>query len=187
MPTPAAPPFAGRRLSAEEIADVLVKHRAWHHRQSNGTRANLRGANLTGAYLGGANLTGANLTDANLTGADLGDANLTDANLTRANLGGNEIPIVLDLDGKIHAAVCGTDAPGKLDMDSWHTCETTHCRAGWAIQLAGPAGRRLEDAIGPAAAGALIYHTSTGRVPNFYASDDEALADICERAEAVKS
>ena len=29
---------------------------------------------------------------------------------------------------------------GKLDMSTWHRCGTTHCRAGWAITLAGAAG-----------------------------------------------
>ena len=67
-------------------------------------------------------------------------------------------------------------------MSNWHTCETTHCRAGWAIHLAGKAGADLEERVGPAAAGAMIYHASTGRVPDFYANDVKALADITECA-----
>jgi hypothetical protein len=63
-------------------------------------------------------------------------------------------------------------------MASWHACATTHCRAGWAITLAGEAGAKLEAHVGPSAAGALIYQASAGYVPNFYATDAEALADI---------
>jgi hypothetical protein len=70
-----------------------------------------------------------------------------------------------------------------LDMSSWHACETTHCRAGWAITLAGPAGKALEGAVGPSAAGALIYAASGSHpVPNWTASNADALADMKRRA-----
>jgi uncharacterized protein YjbI with pentapeptide repeats len=164
--------------------------------------ANLAGANLTGAYLARANLDGADLTSADLAGADLAGANLAGANLaganldgaylTRANLAGakftgadlagaNEIPVVDRLDSKILAAI---DAGGTLEMEIWHTCETAHCRAGWAITLAGETGKRLEDAYGSAAAGALIYARAYPnlRVPNFYTTNAAALADIRARA-----
>ncbi len=85
-------------------------------------------------------------------------------------------PIVDRLDAKILAAV--ESGAGSLDMSKWHTCETTHCRAGWAVTLAGRAGLDLERKIGSSAAGALIYAASTGRVPDFHCSDEEALADI---------
>jgi hypothetical protein len=136
-----------------------------------------------------ANIPGANLSGANLRGADLSGADLRDADLSGANLRGaigpiTDIPVVPDLDEKIHDMVCGATAPGKLDMSNWHseTCKTTHCRAGWAINLAGDVGLALEREIGPCAAGALIYQASVGYVPNFYATTDEALRDICERA-----
>ena len=81
------------------------------------------------------------------------------------------------LDAAILAAI---EAGGQLDMRAWHTCATAHCRAGWAVTLAGARGTALEDAIGSAAAGALIYAASRPHlpVPNFYASIDEALADL---------
>jgi hypothetical protein len=63
-------------------------------------------------------------------------------------------------------------------MEAWHTCQTTHCRAGWAIHLAGEAGATLEDYYGSAAAGALIYHASAGYIPDFYASNEDALDDM---------
>ena len=159
------------------------------------TGADLAGAKLTGADLTGAKLTGANLTDADLTDADLADANLagakltrakltdaklTGADLTRANLAdlGFEIPVVPDLDRLVAEAVGARGE--RLDMQRWHNgCGTTHCRAGWAITLAGEAGKVLEQRVGPSVAGALIYFASTGRPPpNFFADDADALADI---------
>jgi hypothetical protein len=88
---------------------------------------------------------------------------------------GDRLQPLQHLDRAVLAAV---DAPGcSLDMGSYHACETTHCRAGWAITLH-PLGRELEVALGPWLAGAVIYTASTGRVPDFFASDAEALADI---------
>jgi hypothetical protein len=43
-----------------------------------------------------------------------------------------------------------------LNMKSWHTCETTHCLAGWAVHLTGPAGYALEMVVGPKLAGQLL-------------------------------
>jgi hypothetical protein len=153
--------------------------------------ANLRDADLSDADLIDANLRGANLSDAdlrgaNLRGANLRDADLSDANLRGADLRGANVPIVPRLHTMILAAL---DTGGTLDMDTWHseTCATTHCRAGWAIALAGKAGKELEDKVGPAVAGALISVASCpaleGRVPNFYDTNDGALADIRRLAE----
>lgn len=90
------------------------------------------------------------------------------------------VPVVFMLDAKVLAAIQAAKAKGfrGLSMANWHTCMTMHCRAGWAIALAGDDGRELEALVGPATAGGLIYRASTGRVPNFYATNDEALADI---------
>ena len=87
------------------------------------------------------------------------------------------VPVVKDIDAKILAAV--ESGKGKLEMGSWHYCETTHCRAGWAITLAGEAGKTLEDDRGPFHAGVAIYLASTGRAPHFFdRSNERALADI---------
>ena len=141
------------------------------------TGADLRGADLRGAGLRGAGLRGAGLTGADLTGADLRSADLTGADLTGADLRGAEIPIIPNIDSAVLAAI---EAGGTLRMDTWHTCNTTHCRAGWAIVLAGDAGAKLETNIGSAAAGALIYAVSRPNkpVPDFYASNKDAMADI---------
>ena len=165
------------------------------------TGADLAGADLTDANLTRAYLAGADLTDANLTGANLTGANLTgakdgpqiDATKAQAPLAANasrteraaryralhpEAPVVEQLDAKILAAV--TVEGGTLDMGVWHStsCKTTHCRAGWAITLAGRAGAELEAKYGPERAGRMIYRASTGRAPYFFDSTDRALADI---------
>ena len=157
---------------------------------------------LRDAYLGGADLGGANLGDAYLGGANLGDAEglpeplppdpetpyvrvvaKTDAERAeRFRKHHPEVPVIVDLDKRILAAI---EAGGALDMSSWHSCATTHCRAGWAITLAGEKGAELERKHGPRRAGMLIYGCSTGRVPHFFASNEAAMEDI--RACAAKS
>ncbi|HEX3856540.1 MAG TPA: pentapeptide repeat-containing protein [Verrucomicrobiae bacterium] len=114
-----------------------------------------------------------------LRGADLRGADLSDAVLPF-------IPKIEDLDGKILAAI-GKEGCA-LDMESWHVCETTHCRAGWAIHLSGDVGKTLESIYGPSAAGALIYATCYPKlkIPDFTASNEDALADMKQRAKLAK-
>jgi hypothetical protein len=95
-----------------------------------------------------------------------------------------EVPVVPNLDRAILKAI---GAGGVLDMSFWHgnaACGATHCRAGWAVELAGEAGRALEQSVpgGTGQAGGLIYLCSEGYLPYFYASKDEALADMRRRA-----
>ena len=148
--------------------------------------ANLRDANLRGANLSGADLRGANLRDANLRGADLRGANLRDANLSGANLrdanlrdaGLDGVPIIPDIHRAVYEAASKPDA---LNMGSWHACDTTHCRAGWIVALAGSGGKALEWAMGTPAAAAIIYFASDPkieRIPDFYASNEAALEDM---------
>lgn len=111
-------------------------------------------------------------------------ANLSDANLRGADLPTSSVKI-----SRIHNAVlaAATRSPDSLDMDVWHTCETTHCRAGWVTTLAGDGGKALEDIYGCGVAAALIYMASDPgleRVPNWIANNDDALADMRRLAEA---
>ena len=133
-----------------------------------------------------ANLTGANLHGANLTAANLRWTNLRWADLTGAKVG-NDIPTVPNIDAAILSAV--TAKGQSLQMDDWHTCETTHCRAGWAIVLAGEPGRELEKKIGSANAGTLIYLASRPgkNAPDFYASNEAAMADLIDCAAETES
>ena len=78
--------------------------------------------------------------------------------------------------------------PNALDMCCWHkSCGTAHCRAGWAIELAGHKGYFLEQATSPAFAAMVIYDKNSkipmSEVPNFSASNAEALADMKRMAE----
>ena len=72
-------------------------------------------------------------------------------------------------------------------MSEWHTCETTHCRAGWVVHLAGDAGYQLERFYNTQLAAMLIYDNSD---PNFrinpcrfFDGNAEALADMKTLAE----
>ncbi len=147
--------------------------------------AGLSDADLRGANLSGANLSGANLSDAYLRGAGLSGADLSGANLSGANLSDAEIPVVPNIDKQIIEILERGD--GHLDMSDWHKCETTHCRAGWAIHLAGEAGAELESRFGANVAAALIYSKSRPNkpVPDFFASNEEALEDIKKCAEEI--
>lgn len=158
---------------------------------ANLREAYLRGANLRAAYLGAADLRRADLTGADLDGANLHRANLRDARLGGANLRGAvlrdarldgalglpDAPVVPNIDADILAEL---EAGGKLDMSSWHSCATTHCRAGWAVVLAGEAGRKLEEATSTYLAGYLIYKASRPDVPppDFFATNEEAMKDL---------
>ena len=145
--------------------------------------ANLSEANLSGANLTWANLSGAHLSRANLSGADPSEADLSEADLSEADLSEAEKSVlkIENIDAKILASIKGG---GTLDMSVWHTCKTTHCRAGWAITLAGAAGRKLERAYGSNVAGAIIYAKSRPcmSIPDFFATNEDALADIRESA-----
>jgi hypothetical protein len=145
--------------------------------------ANLRGADLREANLCGADLRGANLSEANLRWSNLRGSNLSWANLSEADLREADLPTTVRIPRLDESIASTLDLGGTLDMSSWHTCETTHCRAGWAITLAGDAGRVLEDVIGANAAAAVIYASSGSHpVPDWFASNEDAMADIKKRA-----
>lgn len=151
--------------------------------------ASLAGANLMNANLMNANLSGANLINADLSGANLSEACLNNANLTSANLPNiivEDVPVIKNLDYTILKRV--EENPGTLNMRLWHSpCGTAHCRAGWAVSLAGEAGRRLENKLGTAAAASLIYHKSVPEfpIPDFYCTKEEAIADMHMRVKKL--
>lgn len=143
-------------MSNSDLKAIIAKHGLWLRNEEGGERADLSGASLREADLSVADLSGASLS-----GADLRP----------------DVPRIPNIDAAILAAIEGG---GTLDMSAWHTCETTHCRAGWAITLAGAAGARLEKEYGTNAAAALIYAVSRPDrpVPNWYASADEVMAEL---------
>jgi hypothetical protein len=66
-------------------------------------------------------------------------------------------------------------------MSTWHKCETTHCRAGWTVTLAGEQGKALEKFYGTPHAAFLIYRESDPGLkahPDWYCGTETALADM---------
>lgn len=172
--------LAGASLSHADLRDADLRHAGLSY-------ASLRGVDFAGARLAGAGLAGADLTGANLRGANLIDVSLSGAALRDARIDG--VPIIPHIHQAVRDAIF---APGcSLDMTHWHTCDTTHCRAGWVVHLADAAGADLESRIGTGAAAAAIYFASDSHmeeVPDFYAGDEDAVADIiaCAEAEAKR-
>lgn len=101
-----------------------------------------------------------------------------------------DIPIIENIHQKVYEAASAINpdtGENGLGMYRWHSdCGTTHCRAGWVVMLAGEKGEALEAELGTPEAAALIYRESDetlDRTPNFYTSNDEALADMKRLAE----
>lgn len=140
-------------------------------------------SNLRNADFRGADLDGANFEKANLQNADFRGASLKFADFSEANILGTKFDAQIPKVEKLHSRLLEVD----VDMFTWHTCDTTHCRAGWAIHLAGEEGYALERKYGPNVAGALITINScpelNGQVPNWFATDKEARTDIARLAE----
>jgi hypothetical protein len=115
-------------------------------------------------------------TKANFSGAYTGGATISADSFVG-------IPIVPNIHKAIYAAA---SAPDALDMRTWHSCETMHCRACWAVTLAGAAGTALEDQHGTTSASTLTYLASDPklkRIPDFHARDEDAMADMKRVAE----
>ena len=75
-------------------------------------------------------------------------------------------------------------------MGNWHSsCGTTHCRAGWVVELAGGAGKELEAKTSTAFAAMMIYKASGSRISpcRFYDGNDKAMEDMkrCAEREAA--
>ena len=75
-------------------------------------------------------------------------------------------------------------------MDAWHTCDTTHCRAGWAVHLAGEDGKKLESFYGSTLVAAMRIFNESSTIPvrctRFFETNEKAMDDIkrCADAEA---
>lgn len=76
--------------------------------------------------------------------------------------------------------------PVFANVTADNLCGTTHCRAGFAVLLAGEAGKALEGEVGPHVAGCLIYAASRpGKpLPDFFCDSSIALTDIRNSAKA---
>jgi hypothetical protein len=98
-------------------------------------------------------------------------------------LGPPAVPIIENIHSAVYAAV---SQPKALDMGSWHACETTHCRAGWVVHLAGEQGYALERFFDTPLAAQMIYRASGYDINpcRFHDRGDVALEDMKRLAEA---
>lgn len=95
----------------------------------------------------------------------------------------DEYPKIVGIHQAVLQAAAGENA---LDMGDWHTCETTHCRAGWVVRLAGEAGEKLESKTSTLFAAMMIYKASSPiRVSptQFFVTNEEAMEDMRRCAE----
>jgi hypothetical protein len=94
------------------------------------------------------------------------------------------VPVIENIHQKVYEAA---SQPKALDMSDWHTCETTHCRAGWVEVLAGKEGRELAKKTSTLFAAMQIYHKSSPdiKVPptRFFESNEKAMEDMKRCAE----
>jgi hypothetical protein len=100
-----------------------------------------------------------------------------------------DVPIIKNLHQTILKAV---EQPDALDMRDWHTCETTHCRAGWIVHLAGEKGKSLENSSSTLFAAMQIAKASSPiRISpvRFFETNEIAMADIkrCAAEEAASA
>ena len=175
---PDAPPSWKLRLVVLKAVKAKTNLEGAGLRKADLYGANLSGANLRGADLSSANLCGADLRRADFRGADLRGADLDGAFLGGADFRGANLgfPIASPEEAALRIAAVARAAlqTDALDMDTWHTCETTHCIAGWAVHLAGEEGEALEAEHGPYLAGlSLLGHEAAA---HFYDNNKAATA-----------
>lgn len=98
-------------------------------------------------------------------------------------IAGLKVPVIDNIHQTIRQQVSN---PDSLDMSSWHTCDTTHCRAGWVVFLAGKEGMELETKTSTEFAALQIYKASSEikvSPVRFYEPNEVAMADINRCAE----
>lgn len=95
-----------------------------------------------------------------------------------------KVPVIPDLDAQILDQI--ERKPRSFDMGVFHgeiydkdsnVCGTTHCRAGWAEVIAFPRSWR-DEGFSVELIGAMVYLVSTGKIPDFFTGDKEALRSI---------
>jgi hypothetical protein len=98
-----------------------------------------------------------------------------------------DVPVIENIHQKMLEAVSN---PHALNMGKWHTCETTHCRAGWVVVLGGEKAAILEEKTSTLFAAQQIYNKSSSinvSPPRFYEPNEKAMADITRCAELEKA
>ena len=92
-------------------------------------------------------------------------------------------PIIENIHQKVYDAA---SKPNALNMGDWHTCDTTHCRAGWVEILAGEEGRALAKRTSVLFAAMMIYDASSEikvSPTRFFESNAIAMEDMKRCAE----
>jgi hypothetical protein len=110
--------------------------------------------------------------------------------LDNSEISSEGCPKIPKIDGIHQAVLEATSSPNALDMSSWHSCVTTHCRAGWVVTLAGRQGKALEEFFNTPLAAYLIYKASSPLrvgMDKFYVSDKEAMADMKRLADEERA
>ena len=93
-------------------------------------------------------------------------------NLPTVGIDGYDVPVLDHIDARIVREI---DRGGVLDMRAFHTCDTIHCVAGWAVHLCGDQGYRLafdleyyDDVLrGDHIAGEFLYRAAGAEPPSF--------------------
>ena len=97
-------------------------------------------------------------------------------------------PIVENIHQKVYEAA---NQPHGLDMNTFHSCGTKHCRAGWAIHLAGEQGYKLESHTDSVFAAMMIFKASSPSIEvspvRFFEDNATALEDMRKCAELEKN
>jgi hypothetical protein len=103
-------------------------------------------------------------------------------------IGFPNVPVIENIHQRVFEAA---SQPKALNMGDWHTCDTTHCRAGWVEFLAGPEGKALAEKTSTLFAAMQIYKKSSPEIrvypPRFFEDNATALADMKKCAEAEAS
>lgn len=130
------------------------------------------------------NLFGVEMARVDMSDVTLRDTGMEGVAMTDVTFEGIPLPVVPNIDKVILDLIEKNLA--HLDMNTWHSkCGTAHCRAGFAVKLAGKAGTYLELQVGTYLAGCFVYGGSRPGIPipDFFESTKEALASIKEDAE----
>jgi hypothetical protein len=94
------------------------------------------------------------------------------------------VPVIESIHQKVYQAATNTNE--SLNMDDWHTCDTTHCRAGWVTFLAGEKGKKLEDQTSTLFTAMQIYKKSSAinvSPVRFFEASKQAIEDMKRCAE----
>jgi hypothetical protein len=100
-----------------------------------------------------------------------------------ASAGPPPVQVIENIDQTVFAAA---SRPQSLEMSIWHTCEKTHCWAGWVVTLAGVEGKALEKFFNtPLAAMKILDASSPLRVSlvRFFEANKDALREMKKLAD----